>query len=252
MNAIGEATTQTTDGSSTEEARRNGTIQICSEQDIHVLLEIADKNGPTGKNDRSRVTTEYNTHAVKNDLLARDLEGLRNKFDRLAAIKNPTGGPFCPENVCEAKRISRDINNLACAATVGNSGEVEDGNSAAENGNDPTFPLIESPSFSSLFSTPVLKRNLGTGRKRRHHSHTGTRKKAINKAGFVSEDLSSKAKSVESLLNVLASSSASGIVVSSNPNPHITEVEKLQNDVNQLNTTMADLEDMMEDLLSQS
>lgn len=66
------------------------------------------------------------------------------------------------------------------------------------------------------------------------------------------EGLSSMAKSVDRLANVLACSDVSGHVVSSNSNPHIMEADELQNDVNQLNTSTADLKTIMKTLLNRS
>lgn len=60
------------------------------------------------------------------------------------------------------------------------------------------------------------------------------------------------AKSVERLVDFLACSGAFENAVSINPNPHITEVEELQNDVNQLNASIADLKDIMKTLLNRS
>lgn len=252
MNATGEALNQISDGSKKRRSGRSGGKQNYSEHDIHVLLDIVDKNVPIGKNDWSRVTTEYNKYAVEKDRSTRDLEGLRIKFDRLAATKKPTGDPSCPENVRRAKRISHDIYNLAYAATVGDSGEDEDEDLATDDAEDSTVPLTESPSFLSSSSTPVLERDSTTGQKRRNHAHIGARKKARNNADVVCAGLSSMAKSVGRLVDVLACSGASGNDASTSPNTHITEIEQLRNDVNQLNPSMADLKDMMKTLLNRS
>lgn len=63
---------------------------------------------------------------------ARDQDSLKKKFDKLAAVKNPTGDPSCPPEVKRAKRIARDIGNRRGAINItGISGDEKSDSEAA-------------------------------------------------------------------------------------------------------------------------
>lgn len=66
------------------------------------------------------------------------------------------------------------------------------------------------------------------------------------------EGLSSMAESVERRVVVLLCSGLSEIILSCNPNLHITEFIELRNYVNRLKASMTDLKDMIKALSNQS
>lgn len=49
----------------------------------------------------------------------RDVESVREKFDRLTKTKKSTGDPSCPASVRRAKHISKDILSKVNAVSVG-------------------------------------------------------------------------------------------------------------------------------------
>ena len=87
--------------------------------EIDMLLDIVAEIEPLGANMWAEVHERYNQWAMAQSYPMRDADMLKQKFDRLANEKKPTGNPRCPAPVRKAKQVARNILSLAQAAALG-------------------------------------------------------------------------------------------------------------------------------------
>ena len=95
-------------------------------EDVTALLDCVEEVEPLGSNHWAIVATRFREWSVDNERPERELDSLRNKFDKLANSKKKTGNPSCPEPVRRAKRIARAIQNKCAAMTLEGSSDEEE------------------------------------------------------------------------------------------------------------------------------
>ena len=92
-----------------------------------MLLDIVGEIEPLGSNMWASVHEEYKKWAENSGYRVRDRDTLKQKFDRLANEKKPTGSARCPSPVLRAKQIARNILGRAQATALGGGDESDEG-----------------------------------------------------------------------------------------------------------------------------
>lgn len=59
---------------------------------------------PLGNDECSIAVERYNEDSKDRGRQQRELESLKKKFDKIVAVKKPTGNPSCPEEVRRGKK----------------------------------------------------------------------------------------------------------------------------------------------------
>ncbi|KAL7284664.1 hypothetical protein ACG7TL_001961 [Trametes sanguinea] len=88
--------------------RKAGSLNF-SDADVRELLRLIRKILPIGELGWNKVQAGYAAYASRHGRPKRDVRSLRLKYYRLVNSKKQTGDPECPEEVREAKRIDRAI-----------------------------------------------------------------------------------------------------------------------------------------------
>ena len=91
-------------GSSVKRSSR-ADVQNYSSEDTNALLDLAELHTPLGHNHWAMVAEGFKAFSIENDRPFRDLDSLRNKFDKLCNSKQPTGSADCPPAVRRAKKL---------------------------------------------------------------------------------------------------------------------------------------------------
>jgi hypothetical protein len=90
--------------------------------ELECLLDVIDDIIPIGNPDWERV---WDKHVFNFPTKERTLESLKRKFQELANKKIPTGDPYCPPHIRNAKRIYRKIVLATNGSTGGSDGSDE-------------------------------------------------------------------------------------------------------------------------------
>ena len=94
-----------------------------------MLLDLAEEHLPLGHNHWALVADGFKTYLVQQNRPFRDLDSLRNKFDKLSNFKKPVGSSDCPPDVRGAKYIAREIQCKAAARVLGGTDEDKENQS---------------------------------------------------------------------------------------------------------------------------
>ncbi|PCH44178.1 hypothetical protein WOLCODRAFT_154207 [Wolfiporia cocos MD-104 SS10] len=101
------------DESDAERAKKRGGRRLGAsnwrDNEVAEMLRLVKEHQPAGSNGWAKVEAGYNAWVVKAGQPRRDAKALWTKFFRLANHLKPTGDPDCPEEVVQAKRINRSI-----------------------------------------------------------------------------------------------------------------------------------------------
>ncbi len=98
-------------------------------EDTSMLLDLAEEHLPIGHNHWALVADGFTTYAVQKSRPFRDLDSLRNKFEKLSNIKKPTGSADCPPAVRRAKNIAGETQCKAAARVLGGTDEGKENQS---------------------------------------------------------------------------------------------------------------------------
>ena len=94
-------------------------VQKYGSEDTNSLLDLTDLHIFPGHNHLAMVEEGFKEFCTENESPVRELEFLRNKFDKLCNSKKPTGYADFPPAVSRAKQIARDIQCKAAACVLG-------------------------------------------------------------------------------------------------------------------------------------
>lgn len=124
-----------------------------------MLLDIALEVLPLGTKECSTVAQQYNKGTEHSGSQPRDVDAVKKKFEKMAAVKKPSGDPICHPHVCQAKQAAGD---MLARANAGNMGSDDDSD-VHEGGADVIDVLgdnIEEP-VSSLVSLQQPEQPVG-------------------------------------------------------------------------------------------
>jgi len=90
-----------------------------SASDITTLLDCVDDVDPLGANHWCMVAQRFAKWARENSRPERDVDSIKNKFDKLSNAKKRTEDPSCPPSIHRAKEIARNIYTKCSAISIG-------------------------------------------------------------------------------------------------------------------------------------
>lgn len=183
---------------------RGGKATQFTQEETHMLLDLVEEVLPVGQEQWKIISNDFNSRVEAKR--RRTDEGIRRKFNSLAATKIPTGNPNMPEDVYRAKAISEQI-YLKCHPITGDEGGAAEGGDEFSDStyeNEERVEEAEREAEEEAVETPAVERNrvpasisTSVSTQRNARRLRGVNKKGGKDASFMSAFLSSSQMQLE-------------------------------------------------------